>query len=177
MRRFIETGKGDDTLNYGAMTDPVTIRLGGSDDRFQGTMFDDNIDGSAGNDSINGGGGDDNIRGGAGLDRVIGGDGNFVFWKGDLVKRADNGGYADHILDFAGGGGYNAYPGVEDDLVTFANFNGAVTFNQVSGFGTRTHIYEVYDNGVYEGDLLITFKSTSAADWVFGAGDLRQITV
>ncbi|TDH60215.1 hypothetical protein E2C06_23070 [Dankookia rubra] len=148
-------GSGNDIIDVHASATPVQIHTGAGNDKVTGSNGNDTVNGGEGNDSIDAGAGNDVIRGGAGADRVKGGAGNdtFIFARGDLVS-AD---YPDHIVDFAGAGGYGP---VENDMIHLVGFNGAVALSFVKNVGGNPalQLYGVTDADGFQGSILVQMK-------------------
>ncbi len=152
----IDGQDGIDTLDYSALTIPVTVNLaartadgvtgtvdriervigGAGDDIITGTGGDDTLLGGDGNDTINGGAGNDILTGGAGNDTINGGTGN------DTIT--------------GGQGDDNLYGGNGDDTYVYAGAN----------WGSD-HIYEYAGGG---SDTVDTSAVTNPLATTFGVG-------
>lgn len=136
---FHRLSSGDDTANYSTATGPALIQGLGGNDSITGSRYNDSLNGGTGNDTLRGGAGRDVLAGGLGTDRMQGGADNdtFVFRAGELSATKAN---ADHIIDFAGSGGYKAHLGVEDDFIAFFGFGAGSTLTYVNSSSTNAAI-------------------------------------
>jgi len=112
VRKFVDAGAGNDTVNM-SLTQDAVIFGGDGDDVIVGTPLADFIDGGRGDDTIFGLGGDDviyggqgndTIIGGAGFDRMFGGDGSdTLIWNpGDGSDLVEGGSDEADVLVFNG---------------------------------------------------------------------------
>lgn len=158
---------GDDVVSYAGAPPAgragVMVNAGDGNDRIIGSSGDDRLNGGEGSDSLDGGAGRDFLRGGEGADRVRGGEGNdtFIFHKGDLVAASGNNKVnVDHIVDFAGQGGYSNQG--EGDFITFWGFGPGAKL-EFSHYGSQGQHFQYYtvtdDTGTY--DLLVQMKDGS----------------
>ncbi|MGD9718366.1 MAG: calcium-binding protein [Arcobacteraceae bacterium] len=137
---YLEGGSGNDILNGGAGID---ILLGGNDsDLIYGGADDDTLIGGDDNAS-------DNLFGGTGADVLLGGRGDDTLAGGDAANL-----YADKELDYlAGGVGNDLYYVSHQDIISDADNDGFIMFNDKTLNGKKTKV----DDNTYE-DVNFTYS-------------------
>lgn len=141
--------------------------------RLSGEGGNDVIKGGDYGNDLNGGAGSDRLEGGRGTDFFQGGSGDdtFVFKKGTISRS----GALDHIGDFEGAGRTGG------DVLVFDDFqNGSLRFSSYHqvydskgkfvGVDETKQYYNLYDNGIYEGSVLINNSQKmqlSSHDYLF----------
>lgn len=102
------------------------------DDRLFGLAGNDRLNGGTGTDVLYGGAGNDTLRGGTGRDTLYGGSGN-----DNILSDGDRGFYyggSGNDVMFSGIGGETMDGGTGIDLIDHTAFNGAYSFNMVTGY-------------------------------------------
>ena len=99
-RDLVTGGSGNDTLTGAASSD--TLFGGPGDDRINGNNNADSLFGQSGNDTIHGGMGDDTIDGGTGVDRIFGDEDNDSLVGGAGNDKLHGDGGIDQIIGGAG---------------------------------------------------------------------------
>ena len=148
-------GDGEDTINYNAITDSITVNLnkflskgisigrdklidvehiisGDGDDSIQGNTLANSINGGKGHDRMNGDGGNDRLNGGDGDDKINGDSGNDRLLGGNGNDKL-NGGEGKDIL--SGGQGRDILTGgAGNDVFVFSGKFGKRDFDNISDF-------------------------------------------
>ena len=125
-------GKGDDTVNGSATSNPFIV---------YGDAGSDTLIGGRGVDSLNGGNGKDVLRGSRGADALNGGAGDDLFVYKALNESGTTAGHRDQLTGFASGDGINVHAidakagGANNDFVLDTNN----TFSQGEIRQTVTH--------------------------------------
>ncbi len=174
----IDGGNGSDSVDYGSLTNDITINLGtgASDDRLisieniYATAYNDSLVGSSDANILDGKVGADTLRGMSGNDTLYGGTGNDILDGGDnddTLYGGDNndtliGGFGTDILD--GGLGQNTadYSGVGIGSINVDLSTGIASDGQ-GAYDTLSNIQIV--KGSSSADIM---KGSSSADTLIG---------
>jgi Ca2+-binding RTX toxin-like protein len=136
----IQTGSGNDNLNFSAATGSPSywgssqVFAGSGNDTVVGGTGTDNIYGEDGNDALSGGAGNDYIDGGIGNDTLNGGDGNDRLVIDGLGSDSVDGGTGDDRLDVNQSGATSAI-NINYTSVTGGNIQNIESFYIQTGSG------------------------------------------